>query len=202
MNELLGILLALPLAALITLLILSLFLLSLGWRTTVDSQGVFVLRYSLPLRIFAVLGGFVCPVGLMLLVLVIPPRRPEDTVAAAAGVVGFKLLGWVVLRGCFQFRVVVSPHGLVCSSPWRRVLAMDWGEVVEVRSECPRSWFVFLAADRRRIDVPLSVAGLASLVAAIRTHLPAAVYAPAVAGFRLATRESEEDLASEALTSE
>jgi hypothetical protein len=187
-----GFLIGLLFVALIAVVILSLIAISLGWRTTVNERtGEFVLRYSPPLRVFAVAGGFGFPVAVMLMVLLKPPQRPEDILATEIGLLLFKLLGWVLLQETYMFRVVVSEEELVSYSPWRRTRVIRWDEVAEVESVCPKSWFVFTAWDRQQIHVPLGVEGLSLLVNAMRRHLPPERYARAVPGFRMAAKGSE-----------
>jgi hypothetical protein len=193
MPDMMGFLIAFMFVALIGLAVLSLVVISIGWRTKVDARtGAFVLRYSLPPRVFAVLAFFILPVGVIVMLAVAPPAQAGTLLAAQIGLLLFKLLGWVLLQMTFRSRLVVSPDGLVSYSPWRRARAMRWDEVVEVRHECPAAWFIFTAADGRRIDVPLYFAGLASLVAAIREHLAPDVYARAVPGFALVTKRATE----------
>jgi hypothetical protein len=192
MADVTGFLIGLFFVALIAIFILSLMAISLGWRTTVNERtGEVILRYSPPLRVFAVAGGFVFPVAVLVMVLLKPPQKPDDILAAEIGLLVLKLLGWVLLLETFRFRVVVSEEALVSYSPWRRSRAIRWDEVAAVESVCPKSWFVFTAWDRRQIHVPLYVAGLAQLVHSMRQHLPPERYTRAVPGFRLAAKGNE-----------
>jgi hypothetical protein len=189
MNDLPPLVSALLFVALIAIPIFGLFGLSIGWRTHVDpGTGVFVLRYSLPLRVFAVAAGFVVPLVLMLWALFGSFANPGDDGYVEIAAFCLELLGWLLLRETFSRRIVVSPTGLVSLHPWQRTRRVRWDEIVAVHCEGPKAWFVLVTSDRRRIEVPLTMAGLALLVDAMRGFLPAEVYAPAISGFGMAMR--------------
>jgi hypothetical protein len=181
------------LIALIAAPIIGFYYLSIGWRGQVDPEtGTFVLRYSRPLRVFAFAAGFVMPLLVLIIVLITPFQKPGDPEAAEGLALFVDVLGWLAMREIFGRRIAVTGEGLVSYNPWGRVNEMRWDEIVAVRNECPKAWFVFVGDDHRRIEVPLLMAGMELLVPAMRQFLQPEVYAPAAEGFALATRGRED----------
>ncbi len=183
-----AILIGLLFVALITLITMSLVVISLGWRAKADeSTGEFVLRYSLPCRIYAVVGCFLVPIMVLVMTILEPPQQPDDIVASEIGLLAFKLLGLILLQMTFKSRILVSDEGLAVYSPWRRPRSIQWEEIVEVVNLCPKSWFVFNVRDQQPFHVPLYFEGLELLVDAIQRRLDPQVYSRAVKGFGAAT---------------
>ena len=157
-----GCLIALAFVVFLTLTIVSLVLISTGWRAKENVDRThFVVRPSLPLRICAVIFGFFWPVVLMAILLLFPPARQADVLAGEITLTGFKALGYALIRQTLNSRLLVAPAGLVCyfALPWKEPAIIPWEDVVEVRHECVGKWFVFVSADRQKITVPLYSVG-------------------------------------------
>jgi hypothetical protein len=171
-------------AALIALLIVGLFALSINRRGQVDpGTGALTMRYSLPLRVTGWVLGLVVPIGFVALLFVVPFQKPQDPWIAGGLLTFFTLGGAVILLETHRFRVTVTDEGIECLSPWRRRRFIAWGDVTRVTSSSNAAFFVIRGRDRTRITLPAYLAGLRELGERMIRRLDPAVYAEALRAF-------------------
>jgi hypothetical protein len=150
--------------------------------------GATVLHYSWVLRGLGLVAAFFMPLLIAVLLFVIPIRNPTDPLIAAGLAGFFILLGFPLLLETMCVRVDVSEESIRKTSPWHRRRELFWDEIEEVKYSQALSAFVFIGPRRRKIRVPLLIAGVRELAEAVRRHLDRDRYADAERGFDMLDR--------------
>jgi len=148
-----------------------------------QATGAMILEYGWPLRLIGVVTGVAMPIALVCLAFVFPPRTLQDALSAGALMLGFTLLGGVLLVETTRVRLWLHRGSIVSYSPWRETRTLRWAEVGKVSYSGTNKWFVIEGPRGVKIRAHVLLVGIGSLVEAIRTKIPPERYAQARAGF-------------------
>ena len=147
------------------------------------ATGATILEYAWPLRAIGVVTGVAVPLALAGLAFAFPPQTFKDAFAAGALMLGFTLLGGVLLVETARVRIWLHRDSIVSYSPWRETRTLRWPEVRKVSYSATNRWFVIEGPRGAKIRAHVFLVGIGALVDAIRTKVPPERYAEARAGF-------------------
>jgi hypothetical protein len=159
------------------------------WGTpTHDPDGLLVLRYSSWTRGCILVVVNAVAVGLAIAVLWNPPELP-----GAVGVAGLYAIILALVWDCLRFRLLVSPEGLDCRSPWRGRHFVTWDDVEQLSYNVRDQSFTIYSLAGYRFRVPtwgMALAGIDLFLEQCEQHLPLETLWPARDGYTALGRES------------
>jgi hypothetical protein len=123
------------------------------------ASGTYILEYP---SLFRMLGLFCCivmPLLLIILVIVIPFKNPEDPYAAGGMFALFFLLGLVLYLES-KSRIEFDQKNLSAWSPWRGARSISWGDVADVRYSAGSQYFTVTSGNGTKIRIHSMMRGI------------------------------------------
>lgn len=140
-------------------------------------------RHGQLLRAFAVIVFFGVPFAMGLMLIAYPPRSNLTMSASVVVAALFGLAGFLLTWEAFQYRLVVSPAGLECRSPWKGRFTQTWDSVTAVEYSTVNMWFVLIFQGGSEFHVSTLVPGVSQFLEACERRLTPEQMAGAKRGY-------------------
>lgn len=119
-----------------------LLLLARSGKPAEDHGSAFTLRHSPALRIFSIVALFGGGGLFGFWIGIVPPQDAKLAIAFALGAAALAVFGFALLWESYRWKLIVTPAGLDCRSPWKAPRTVPWSDVKSVTWNTLNGWHV------------------------------------------------------------